>query len=276
MNLLYTFEQTCVRLRHSSLFKQAAPLWNVLRPVYDGVLGILGSRGLERHINGTDTIRVIPELRGVQETYEPEVWALLMPKLGPGSRVIDVGAHVGLYAVAMGNRVRPGGRVLAAEPDPGNVSLLRRQIALNDLESIVTVLPAALSDRSGAATLSTRGIESRVTTSADWGTGSMTIALQTLDEATAGECWNLLLIDVEGFEEKVLRGGRALLADPVRRPQTVLVEVHPYIWDEPGTTSDSLLHELKQHGYAVHFLDGGEVTHIENYGHIIATIPARA
>lgn len=276
MNLLHTFERTCIRLRHSSLLKQAAPLWNVLRPVYDRILGIAGRKGLERHINGSDTIRIIPELRGIHEIYEPEVWALLMLKIGPGSRVIDVGAHVGLYAVAMGNRIRPDGKVLAAEPDPGNVSLLHRQVNLNGLQEVVTVLPAALSDHNGEAVLSTRGIESRVTASADWGTGSMTIPVQTLDEVTAGERWNLLLIDVEGFEEKVLRGGQALLADPIRRPQTVLVEVHPYIWEESGTTSATLLHELKRHGYEVHFLDGTEVTSIERYGHIVATVTPQA
>ena len=273
MNVIYHFEQACVRLRHSTWFERAAPLWNALRPAYDHVMRIVGRKGLERRINGTDTLRVIPELRGVQETYEPEVWALLMQGVGSGSKVIDVGAHVGLYAVAIGNRVRPGGKVLAAEPDPANVVFLRRQVVLNGLQEIVTVLPVAFSDQSGEACLSTKGIESRVTPSTSWGTGTTNVTLKTLDEATWGEGWDILLIDVEGFEEKVLRGGRALLSDPLRRPRTVLVEVHPYVWAEPGTTSDSLLHELRQHGYVVNFLDGTEVKSIKDYGHIVATIP---
>ena len=265
MNVIYHFEQACVRLRHSTWFERAAPLWNALRPAYDHVMRIVGRKGLERRINGTDTLRVIPELRGV--------WALLMQGVGSGSKVIDVGAHVGLYAVAIGNRVRPGGKVLAAEPDPANVVFLRRQVVLNGLQEIVTVLPVAFSDQSGEACLSTKGIESRVTPSTSWGTGTTNVTLKTLDEATWGEGWDILLIDVEGFEEKVLRGGRALLSDPLRRPRTVLVEVHPYVWAEPGTTSDSLLHELRQHGYVVNFLDGTEVKSIKDYGHIVATIP---
>jgi hypothetical protein len=136
----------------------------------------------------------------------------------------------------------------------------------------VSVLPAALSDQGGRAVLSTKGIESRVTPSTNWGTGNTAITLQTLDEVTAGERWDLLLIDVEGFEEKVLRGGRALLSDHFRRPTTILVEVHPYVWEEPGTTSATLLHELTQHGYAVRFLDGRGVTEITAYGHIVATV----
>lgn len=274
MNLLYSLEQACIRLRHSALLRHAAPLWNALRPVYDRVLLLVAGTGLERRINGTDTLRVIPELRGIQEVYEPEVWALLMQRIGPGSRVIDVGAHVGLYAVAIGLRVGPGGCVLAAEPDPANGALLKRQVELNGLRDIVTVMPVAFSDRSGEAALSVRGTESRVTDAAGPGTASASIKLMTLDEATTAQRWDLLLVDVEGFEEKVLRGGRALLADPVRRPGTIIVEVHPYAWAEPGTTSESLLRELTQHGYAVHFLDGTEVTRIEHYGHIVATLPA--
>jgi hypothetical protein len=99
------------------------------------------------------------------------------------------------------------------------------------------------------------------------------IALSTLDaEADAGK-WDLLLVDVEGHEEKVLRGGHSLLSDSTRRPSMIMIEVHPYAWAELGTTSDSLLQLLTMHGYTVQTLNGSPVTYVEHYGHIVATHP---
>ena len=267
MGLLYQIEKLCVKLRHSATLKGAAPLWAALRPVYNRLVSLAGRGGLVRHINGTDTIRLAPECRGLGETYEPEVWASVMQHIKPGSRVIDVGAHYGLYAVAFGLRVGASGRVLAAEPDPENLRLLHQHIALNGLQSVVTVVPAAMSDHAGTASLSMDSLQSHVSES-----GALKIELQTLDAATGNGKWDLLLVDVEGHEEKVLRGAHALLGDPARRPGMIVIEVHPYAWADLGTTADSLLSVLREHGYEVRTLDGQKVSAIERYGHIVATI----
>ncbi len=266
MSLLYQFEKGCIALRHSALLKKAAPLWNLLRPVYDHLIRLTGKRGLVRNINGTDPIMLSPEWRSLGEVYEPEVWSRVMNHIRPGSRVLDVGAHFGLYAMAFGHRVGPGGCVLAAEPDPQNLAVLRKHITLNGLQSVVRVVPAALSDAPGQASLSMDSLQSHVSDH-----GSVAITLSTLD-AEAGEGqWDLLLIDVEGHEEKVLRGGHGLLSDPSRRPSMIMIEVHPYAWADVGTSSASLLEELTQHGYTVLTLNGEPVAHIGNYGHIVAT-----
>lgn len=266
MSLLYQFEKGCIALRHSPLLKKAAPLWNLLRPVYDRLIQLTGKRGLVRHINGTDEIMLCPECRGMGEVYEPEVWSHVMRHIRPGSRVLDVGAHYGLYAMAFGHRVGPDGCVLAAEPDPQNLAVLRKHIALNGLQSVVRVVPAALSDAAGQASLSMDSLQSHVSDQ-----GSVAITLSTLDAEAGDGRWDLLLIDVEGHEEKVLCGGHQLLSDPARRPSLILIEVHPYAWADLGTTSASLLKQLTQHGYSVQTLNGEPVTHIGNYGHIVAT-----
>lgn len=268
MSILYQFEKLCIRLRHSPLLKQAAPLWCVVRPIYDQLIRLTGKRGLVRNINGTDPIMLSPECRSLGEVYEPEVWAQVMRHIGPGSRVLDVGAHFGLYAMAFGHRVGPGGHVLAAEPDPENLAILRQHIQLNGLDKVVQVVPVALSDSPGKASLSTNSLQSHVSDQ-----GSVPITLSTLDHEAGDDRWDLLLVDVEGHEEKVLRGGRQLLADSARRPSMILIEVHPYAWAEIGTTSDSLLEKLTENGYQVRTLNGNPVTVIEHYGHIVATQP---
>lgn len=268
MNLLYYLERCFKRIRHSALLKHAAPLWDAVRPVYNSLLAVLGRSGLNRNINGTDMVKLCPECRDFSEVYEPEVWSRVMRNLKVGSRVIDVGAHVGLYAMAFGKRVGPQGCVLAAEPDPENLDRLHKHIALNGLKEVVRVVPAGMADAPGTAGLSMDSLQSHVSS----GGGSVQIKLETLDRVTGDHRWDLLLIDVEGYEEKVLRGGLELLGDPARRPGMIMIEVHPYNWPEIGTTSASLLELLRTKGYAVTTLAGSPVTEIAAYGHIVATI----
>ncbi|MEI8173106.1 MAG: FkbM family methyltransferase [Deltaproteobacteria bacterium] len=60
-------------------------------------------------------------------------------------RVIDIGANLGLHSIVMG---RCGWQVKAYEPDPIHAQLLRKNLALNKIET-VSVFEAAVSDKSG-------------------------------------------------------------------------------------------------------------------------------
>jgi FkbM family methyltransferase len=50
--------------------------------------------------------------------------------------VVDVGAHLGMFSVYVKRR-RPQARVLAFEPSPATVELLRRNVALHGLDQVV-------------------------------------------------------------------------------------------------------------------------------------------
>lgn len=265
MSLLYRVERLCKAVRHSALLKKAAPLWSLVRPLYDRFVGMAGKDGVVRNINGTDLIRLSPECRGTGEVYEPQVWALVMKHMRDGARAIDVGAHVGLYATALGLRAGCTGRVLAVEPDPENLVRLRDHIRLNKLEGIVEIAPVAVTDRVGEASLTLDSLQSHVSE-----TGSVKIKTDTLDRIAGEGAWDLMLIDVEGFEEVVLRGGPSLLGDAKRKPSVIVIEVHPYAWEAVGTTSSSLLDRLTSAGYRVVDLEGRPVTAIRDYGHIVA------
>ena len=92
----------------------------------------------------------------------------------------------------------------------------------------------------------------------------------TLDEIFGQRRVDVIKIDVEGYEEKVLEGGRSLLQDHARSPRRIYIEVHPFAWNGVGTTDSSLLHLLKHVGYCVFDLGGQPVRKIESYGEIIA------
>ena len=99
-------EKTSIWLRHLPLMERADWLWKPVRPLYDRAVDHFGRNGLERILNGTDRILVSPEARGTAEIYEPEVWRALMAEVRTGDTFVDVGAFIGLYAVAVGLRLR--------------------------------------------------------------------------------------------------------------------------------------------------------------------------
>ena len=69
-------------------------------------------------------------------------------RLAESTTMVDVGAHIGTSAVPAITR-NGFARVVAIEPDPDNLRLLRANVALNELDDQVTVVPAAVSDTAG-------------------------------------------------------------------------------------------------------------------------------
>lgn len=265
-------EKVSVWFRHLPLVEHAKWLWNPVRPLYERAVARLGRNGLERVLNGSDHILVSPEARGTPETYEPEVWRALMAELRTGDTFVDVGAFIGLYAVAAGLRVKRSGRVIAFEPDRRNFSLLQKHVRLNGLEGRVELHRAAVSDNAGKSRFLANGSSQASLVSSSDQEDTEIVTTVTLDGILAGERIDVLKIDVEGFEEMVLRGAQNLLRTSALRPRVVFIEVHPYAWACTGTGSAALLGLLNEAGYRVQTLEGVAVRSIERYGEIIARI----
>ncbi|HEX5720447.1 MAG TPA: FkbM family methyltransferase [Thermoanaerobaculia bacterium] len=129
----------------------------------------------------------------------------------PGQVVVDAGAFHGLYALWFASRVGPGGRVVAVEPDAGNLHGLRRNLALNSglrvdvieepLWSEVTEVgffPQGNVASSVFWSPAGQAAEPRRTTTLDAIVGSL--SLPRLD---------FVKMDVEGAEVHALRGAEA-------------------------------------------------------------------
>jgi len=180
-------------------------------------------------------------------TYEPEQTAAFVQTVKPGSVVYDVGAHYGYYSLLAAQLARPGGQVIALEPAPRNLFVLRRHIELNRIENI-SVLDYAVGDREGEARFDNRAGSGVGHLSPQ---GPLAVRLTTLDRL--GEQYpvpHVIKIDVEGAEESVLAGGR-----------TVLKRAHPAIF---LSTHGPALHEscsrtLRDLGYSVRELIAGEL-----------------
>ncbi|MFA6317695.1 MAG: FkbM family methyltransferase [Elusimicrobiota bacterium] len=148
--------------------------------------------------------------------------------LAPGGTVVDIGAHIGTFALTAGRRVGPRGRVLALEPSPASLELLRRNVEANAM-GWVSVHPVAAAEAEAEAelfTASDRDNPAADTLSATPGRPRVTVRLRRLDDLLAEEGVgpiDLLKIDVEGAELRVLAGAPAALA----RSRRVVLEVHP-------------------------------------------------
>jgi len=146
--------------------------------------------------------------------YEGPVQRFLQEQVVPGAVVYDVGAHIGFVSLCA---ARLGARVFAFEASPENVSRLRRTAALNGLP--IEVVERAVWDSDEGVAL-VPGASASEWRSSPGGAVPST----TLDAfASTHPAPDVVKIDVEGAEARVLRGARRLLAE--RRP-VVVCEVH--------------------------------------------------
>ncbi|MGA2015590.1 MAG: FkbM family methyltransferase [Opitutaceae bacterium] len=157
-------------------------------------------------------------------THEPEVQAAV-ERLGNGSirgwSCWDLGAHFGLYSVALAIRAGPGGQVAAFEPNPRSFARLERHRRMNRLECLRTY-QAAASDRTGVQELLTYGDLGSTSTHLPYpgearGDASAPIAIRTLrldDLVDSGELRppQFAKVDVEGHGRRAVEGMRKAIA----------------------------------------------------------------
>jgi FkbM family methyltransferase len=184
--------------------------------------------GLRLCIDLSDHVIGLPILRG---QYEPDALRFVEQALRPGQHVVDVGAHIGFFAMHMARCVGPSGRVTAFEPFPGNADLLARSIAENRFEEFVRLHRAAVGARSSTGrlafareTLNSGGaflVPDAAAPPAELAT--TTVPIVALDDIDLPRPVAFVKMDVEGAEPFVVEGARRLLATD--RP-TILSEIH--------------------------------------------------
>jgi len=209
-----------------------------LEPLYARLLHYLTlGRGVKWDVDGTTTLRIDPRCRWIRNpSYEADVVQYLRARVRPGDCCIDVGAHVGYYALQMALWNAPAGRVIAFEPNPLARDVLAENVRLNNVAARITIVPHAVSNAAGRAPLfdgtRTSGLSRIGAPNPQTAAGSpIDVEVVTLDAyCTAHDLipqW--VLIDVEGLELDVLAGASGLLVD---RRVSFVVEMHPDLWAE--------------------------------------------
>jgi FkbM family methyltransferase len=198
--------------------------------------------------------RVIAKKLILYGGYEQREIDLLCSLVRPGDCVLDIGANIGLYSLALSRAVGPEGRVIAFEPDPDNATLLRRNLEANRCAN-VTVLEYALGDASREVRLyESEDNRGALSTSDVLGVGedhAISVHMRRGDAVLAelGVQARVAKIDVEGAEPLVIAGLGAQL------PQVLMFEFVPQLLRAAGRNPAEFLHKLRSAGYSLAAVD---------------------
>jgi FkbM family methyltransferase len=237
-DLLYNLEPTMIRI-------------GVLRPARVEI-----ERGISLYLDPRDLVPV-SILRGGE--WQPEIWSSISAALPKDGVFFDVGAHIGYYSVKAARRVGHGGRVVAFEPNPEIVRLLRDNVESNKLSEI-EVLPIACADRDqtltffASATANT-GASSLAEANADPGMGgnskSYQVRARPIDDVVRElnvQRLDVMKVDVEGAEVYVLRGAIQSLN---RFHPKIIAEVVPRQLENMKSSKEELFALLESLGYSI-------------------------
>jgi FkbM family methyltransferase len=193
-----------------------------------------------------------------QSWFEYKEQAFLWLFLRAGNLVIDCGAHIGLYTVLSARAMRNKGRVLAIEPDPDNVSYLRRNVERNNVPCVEIIEGAAFSS-SGKRILHSASYRKSAYSSIlikSEGSQEVEVDVFPLDgllKTRGVKRVDFLKIDVEGAELVVLEGSKMSIA--AGQLPLVMVEFTELNLRAIGRSTDDLRKVWEQQGYRFYRFD---------------------
>ena len=141
---------------------------------------------------------------------------VLLALVKPEDVFLDIGAHIGTFAIPIAQRLGPVGKVIAVEGCSATAAVLNMNVEANALTHRITVLHAVVGQAGGS-------VRPRIAARNTGGTSFLPFRgpsrfgqpIRSLDELAAGtpemKHATILKLDVEGAEMSTLAGGVTLL-----------------------------------------------------------------
>ena len=189
------------------------------------------------------------------EDYEE--MAFLLHLLRDNDHLIDIGANIGAYSILAASQI--GCKTIAFEPSEKNYSILMSNIHLNNFQDIIETHNCALGEKNEIKTIGSKGELTYITNNPDL--DLQKIKIRKLDDLA--EYAQMLKIDVEGFEEFVLKGAKQVLSHP--DTHAVILELAGY---NRYNSSDAIIHKLmiNNHFFPVqYFPEIREIKKLESF-----------
>ena len=166
----------------------------------------------------------------------------------PGEIVIDVGANVGFFTKRFARWVSGGGFVIAVEPETANFSQLLRNLDNSGAAAVVRAVKGVAAEQPGTLKLAVNPIHPGDHKIASEGVEVTAFTIDDLvrKEPAARVC--LMKIDVQGAEERVLRGAQETIQ---RDHPAILVELDDEALRQMGSSAERVVTLLVDWGYGI-------------------------
>lgn len=165
--------------------------------------------------------------------------------------VLDIGAHVGVFSLYAVSKA-PSAKVIAVEPEPSNLELLRKNVSLNHLENQIAVEAFGVAGKPGSLSLNVmpgRGECNSMyrQTEASYRIEVPVTTLTDLFTRHAIDRCDILKMNCEGAEYEIFY---SLPDEYFRRISCMLINYHFYSSD-PKNHPHVLQAHLEKHGFTV-------------------------
>lgn len=190
--------------------------------------------------------------------YEPDIVELILNNLNPNKDVINIGANIGLYSNLTATKIIGSRKVLAIEPTPNAFNLLKKNTHRNNNENKTILFEGVATDKDedvemniilGKEEYSSIGklVHDSVKKDKFVQIKVKGITLDSLVKRYKVEP-GIIIIDVEGAELKVLKGG----AETLKKYKPVIIsELDDALLVEQGSNSKEVIRFLETLNYKI-------------------------
>lgn len=217
-----------------------------------GVYAEIDGKKIYTHTPSEDQAISLQLLSGKQlEEFE---MGIMKKTIMPGDVVVDVGANIGSWSLLASESVTQVGKVFSFEPDPRNFIVFQKNIATRNASNI-QAFATAVGNTTGHTFLyiNPRNAGDHRCWSSDVGRGKICVPMVQLDTFLNSKPINILKVDTQGYEVKVLQGAKQTIKNSTRL--TLFLEFWPLGLTMAGNSIVELEELLKEHRFKTFQID---------------------
>ena len=195
----------------------------------------------------------------LDEIFNKNVYEKFVP-INKGDIVVDAGAHLGLFTVKASKIVGNNGKVIAIEPEPENLEILKKNIKLNKLKNVIIVNRGIWSSKKDLKM--NKGQYNRSHTFIDdhpeKTSEGLILQVDTLDDILKElniEKVDFIKMDIEGSEVEALDGMKEVFKF---KPNMVIAAYHQFNGKE---TYHEVIKKLKDNNFQLRTLKGHKMVY---------------
>ena len=207
-----------------------------------------------------DLMKII-DLEIYLDGWEPETISFLKRALDSNSIVIEAGANIGAHSLLIAKLVSPRGHVYSFEPTSYAFDKLLINCKVNkDLENSITIEKRLLTNHSleipNKEIISEFNINEKKSKAEVILDDNIAISIDDYILKKGIKKLDLLKIDVDGYDYKVLNGAKSAIK---KFSPIVFIELANFTLIEQGDSVEDILLFLAKYGYTGYYINSGKI-----------------